>query len=230
MTKYKHNRKPKHNDRNGRHKINPLTIQNNPRPKIKYNFDGQMLNGMGFSTPLVSIANGGCAEYYVDCSSVVGTGIAANSYIQSVSADFNTISKYYNEYIFHSLRMDWMPYLSPGVADAGSQIYIDYIDNAEEMAALDGAAVVTVYNVAKTSRNTKFFNAWERFSYNVPLSRRRKTFDVNINTAYTTDIIDRSVQGAVIVGFTSVSAAISLGQWRFTYLLELRTLNLNITT
>jgi len=230
MTKYKHNRKIKHHDKNGRYKINPMTIKNNPRPKIHYNFDGQMLNGMGFSAPLVTIANGACALYMVDCSSVIATGIAANSYIQSVSADFNTISKYYNEYIFHSLRLDWMPYVAPGVADGGSQLYIDYIDNAEEIANVDGGAVATVYNIAKSSRNTKFFNAWERFSYNVPLTRRRKTFDVNINTTYTVDIIDRSVQGAVVVGVTSSSAALSLGQWRFTYLVELRTLNLNIVT
>jgi len=223
------NHKSKHHDKVGKRKIDPLTVMR-PRPKINVKFDGQMLNGMGFSAPMVTIANQAAAIYYVDCSSVVGTNLTLNSYIQSASADFNTISKYYNEYIYHSLRLDWLPYVSPGIADGGSQVYIDYIDNAEEMAALDGSSATTIFNIAKSSRNMKFFNAWERFSYNVPLSRRRKTFDTNINTTYTVDIIDRSVQGCVCVGATSSSAAVSLGQWRFTYLMELRTLNLNITT
>jgi len=222
----KHNNKSKHK-KYGKHKVNPLTVMKS-RPKVNFHFDGQILNGTGFSVPLVTVSNFAAGIYFVDCSNVQSGG--SGLFYQSISKDFSSITDYYNEYFYHSVHCEWMPYISPGIADGGSQIYICYIDNAEEMAGLPGSSIATNFNIAKSSRNMKFFNAWERFSYNVPLSRRRKTFDVNTNTAYTVDVVDRSVQGAVITGLSSSSAAVSLGQWRFTYILELRNLNTNIAT
>jgi len=224
MTKRNNRSKRK---KSGKRKVNPLTVMNS-RPKVNFHFDGQVLNGTGFSQPLVTVANFAVGIYYVDCSSVQAGG--AGLWYQSISKDFATLTDYYSEYIFHSVQCDWLPYVSPGIADGGSQVYICYLDNAEEMATLPGSSIATVFNIAKSSRNMKFFNAWERFSYHVPLSRRRKTFDTNYNTAYTVDVVDRSVQGVVVTGHVSSSAIVSLGQWRYTYTLELRNLNVNLTT
>jgi len=209
-------------------KANPIVVSR-PNPRIRVNFDGQMLNGTGFMTPLVTVANGACAMYIADCATTV-VSVAANDYYQSINYDLTNISKYYNEYIYHSIHMEWVPYTSPGISDGGSQIYIAYIDNSEVLSNAIGAAVGTVYNIAKTSRDMKFFNAWERFVYKVPLSRRHNTFDVNLTDLYTIDTVDRSVQGAVIVGATSPSASVALGQFRVSYHLELRKLNYNLVT
>lgn len=211
-------------------KTNPIYRNPVAKPRIKFSFDGQMFNGTGFSTPPVTITNAAASVYYVDCSSISTTFPTANKYIQSVAQDFAAVTKLYNEYVYHSLKLDWMPYVAPGVADGGSQIYIGYVDNAEEIAALDAATVTVTYNTTKAARNMKFFNAWERYSYSVPLTRRRKTFDTNNALSITADTADRSVQGAVIVGMNSNTAAAFLGQWRFTYVLELRTLNNQLTT
>jgi len=210
-------------------KQNPLThkIIRNPRPKV--HFDGQILNGTGYMVPNASLINLYAGMYAIDCSNTAGT-IVANQYIQSTAYDLLAITKLYNEFVYHSVRYDWVPNVSPGVADGGSQIYIGYIDNAEEIVTWVGAAVGTAFNIAKTGRNTKFFNAWERFSYNVPVSHKQKTFDTNYNLAAYSDsnVNDRSVQGAVVFGASTLSAAVTLGQWRVTYVLELRGLNVNM--
>jgi hypothetical protein len=227
MAGNKQNNKKKTND--VRRKPNPLTVSHRvPRPSVA--FDGQNLNGTGYFIPNVTIANraGGC--YSVDFGNIAGAGIAANAYLQSVGYDLLAIAKLYNEYVYNSLRFEWVPNVAPGVADAGSQMYLSYIDNAEEIASLQTATAATMFDVSKNARNSKFFNAWEKFVYNVPLSRRRKTFDTNYTNSYTTDTIDRSVQGAVVFGANSLTAGVQLGQWRVSYEAKLLKLNVNLTT
>lgn len=220
--------------RNGlktKRKRNPLTQQLTRISRPRLNFDGQVLNGTGYFSPIVTITNGASAVYTLDVSNLSGAGILANMYNASLAVDLLAIAKLYNEYIYRSVTISWVPFVAPGVADGASQIYVGYIDNAEEMAGMLSAVTPgTVFNVAKAARNSRFFNAWERFTYNVPLSNRRKSFDTNVNTLQTTDTIDRSTQGSIVVGFSSVSAAASLGQFRVTYKLELRNLNAQITT
>ncbi len=205
---------------------NPLTQAGTSRPKMNMNFDGQFLNGSQFLAPMVTLVNQATGLYALDCSNNNTTGIGVNAYVAGVSYGLIAISSVYNEYVYRSVRFDWLPYVSPSSADGGSQIYVGYVDNAEEISGLSSASIASAFNTSKAIRNMRFFNAWERFSYTVPLTRRRKIFDVNVNASYSNaDTVDRSVQGAVVVGVNSVSAAASLGQWRVTYLLELRGLD-----
>lgn len=207
----------------------PMRNSNAVKPKVRLNFDGQVLNGTQFMTPILTVGNVAGALYPVDTSNtnVVTPGV----FVQGVNNGITSISNVYNEYIYRSVTFTWMPFVAPGVADGGSQIYIGYVDNAEEMGAATLLTASGIFNVAKSIRNMRFFNAWERFSFTVPLSNRRKIFDVNTNTSLgQVDTYDRSMQGMVIMGANSVSAAVSLGQWRATYALELRRMNVAQTT
>lgn len=203
---------------------------------MRVNFDGQMLNGTQYMSPMATLVNQAFGIYLLDTSNVSGTGVSSAYVIQGVTRDLSAIVSSYNEFKYRSVRFDWVPFVAPGVADGSSQIYIAYIDNAELIANSTAASttVANSFNLAKNARNSKFFNAWERFSFTVPLTSRRKTFDTNTNAslgAAAVDIIDRSVQGAVISGaFSTATAAVSLGQWRVTYEVELYELNANITT
>jgi hypothetical protein len=208
---------------------NPNTVSNASKPKVRLNFDGQILNGTQFLAPLVTVANTAGALYPIDTSTT--TINVGGTFIQGINTGLSSISGIYNEYIYRSVTFHWMPFVSPGIADAGSQIYVGYIDNAEEMGILTALSTSTIFNVSKTLRNMKFFNAWEWFSFTVPLTSRRKSFDVNTTvTLGATDTYDRSMQGMVVVGANSLSATVSLGQWRVTYGLELRRLNTSQTT
>lgn len=230
QTKNLKNRKANASRNMSKYKANPIYRNPVVRPRINFSFDGQILNGTGFSAPMGTLVNVAAAVYYVNCSNNISTFPTANKYIQSVALDYNTITKMYNEYKYLTLQCHWLPFVSPGVTEGGSQMYVAYVDNAEEIAALDIATAVNTFNTSKAARNMKFFNAWERFTYNVPLSSRRKTFDTNLNDVIIADTVDRGIQGAVVVGASSTPAATSLGQWRFTYSLELRTLNSQLTT
>lgn len=208
----------------------PMSSPNNRRPSMKVNFDGQILNGATYSAPALTAANSATSLYYLDCANTSRTGSTAAQQEQSVTSTFSPMTALYNEFIYKTVTMEWVPAISPGVADAGSQIYLAYIDNAEDIAGVTAASVSTVFGVAKYGRNTRFFNAWERFTCTVPLTNRRKLFDVNTNSSYLADVVDRSVQGAVVVGYSSISAAVLLGSWRFHYSVELRGLNNNLST
>nr|QDH87305.1 MAG: hypothetical protein H3BulkLitter163859_000002 [Riboviria sp.] len=207
---------------------NPSDLPNVRRPRMRVGFDGQVLNGTMFSNTANTLANQAAAIFPVDCSNTSAT--VASIVTQSLANGLTGVTSIYNEYAYRSVRMEWMPFVSPGVADGGSQIYVSYVDNPEEVAFLFSGTVSTVFSTCKSTRNVKCFNAWERFVVNVPLTYRRKTFDVNNNIVYTTDSNDRSVQGAIIVGYNSPSAAVTLGQWHITYSLELRSMNTNQST
>lgn len=214
-----------------RRRLNPATTPNGTRPRVKIDFDGQTLNGLQFSPAIVTITNQAASVHLMDCSNTNATGIGLNIYNQSVAQTLSGITGVYSEYIYRSVTFTWMPYVSPGVSDGGAQIYISYQDNPEMIASATISSASAIFTSAKASRNMKSFNAWERFTFTVPVSNRRRTFDCNTTTTIgSTDTYDRSVQGAVIVGYNSPTAAVSLGQWKINYHLELRKLNYANTT
>lgn len=225
--------KPKNKNKRGlikKQRPNPAYSSNAVIPRMNFNFDGQMLNGLQFGVPALTLTNGAAAIHLLDCSNTATNGITANILVQSVSQTLSGITARYAEYIYRAVTFTWMPFVAPGVADGGSQIYVAYQDNPENLASLAISSVTAIFDSAKASRNMKCFNAWERFSYTVPISARRKSFDVNTTTTIgATDTYDRSVQGAVIVGYSSLSASATLGQWKISYHLELRRLN-NVNT
>lgn len=221
----KSNRNPKSQ------RSNPAQIPRYVRPKVNLNFDGQTLRGLQFSPAVTTISNVAGSIHFVDASSTTSTGVAANVYLQSCSQTLAGVTKIYNEYKYKSLSFQWMPYVSPGVVEGGAQIYISYLDNPEAVSNAVLAPATDVFTAAKGARNMRCFNAWERYTYTVPLSSRRKSFDVNnILVTSVPDILDRSVQGAVVVGYNSPTAATSLGQWRITYDMDLMRMDYAMTT
>lgn len=186
----------------------------------RVNFDGTILHGQNYtatSTSLVSVAS---ILMPIECSNF--TGGLAPQLIRAVAAELSGITTFYEEYKFNKLVCKWLPQISPGQAGGGSRITAAYYDNAEVISSLMGSASGALIPIVKSTRNAVSWNAWEQFTYNVPLTTRRKTFDVNTNSTYVVDSVDRSTQGLVVVVVESINASENLGQMKLTYDLWLR--------
>jgi hypothetical protein len=208
-------------NRKGKRPINPLHRNNLQRAKgPRINFDGTVLHGQNYTGTSASLLNVASLLLPVDCSNA--TGGAPPQLIRGVSAELSGITTFYNEYKYHKLVLRWLPQLAPGVSGAGTRITAAYFDNAEAVATLMTLNSSSLIPVVKATRNAVSWNAWEQFTYNVPLTNRRKTFDVNTGIAYGSDNVDRSVQGLVVVVFESLNATENLGQFKLTYDLWLR--------
>jgi hypothetical protein len=180
-----------------------------PRPRIK--FDGHLLSGTATIGSSVTASNAAFDYHFVDCNITYG-----------IPRAHNAITDSYQNYVYRSLRVEWLPIVGPAHVDAGAQVQITYIDNAEDMFFIQNTATATTAKNAILSTNYKAFNAWERFTWNVPLTRRRKTFAVN--TVYTPSIesLERSAQGMMAMAISgTATAAIQLGSYRFIYDIEL---------
>lgn len=197
-------------------KRNPLasnTITRAPRMKVK--FDGQIFKG---STHVPAIVTAGNVFSTIHAVSSQNINLA-------VANTFAGMFNFYKEYKFMSLTLEWIPAVAPGVADGGSEILISFNWNPEQLVSQFAAAPATVINNLRSDRTSRSFNAWERFTYNVPLHSRRKMFDCDVNPtgAYLTDTnqIDRAVHGGIVVGATSISAIATLGHFRCHYSVRL---------
>jgi hypothetical protein len=166
--------------------------------------------------------------YMVDCSINIITAGAKR--VQSINFDLNAVSIRYTEYRYTNVQFHWIPHVAPGVADGGSPIYIAYLDNPENITNSVASASPTDIANVKGVRSLKTFNAWQKFTYNVPLTYRLPWFNVNNNTSWPIADVERAVQGAVLVGIESISAISDLGAFRVTYDLELRGLTTTFTT
>ncbi len=196
-------------------KANPLMrrVPRVPRPKMS--FDGQVLNSNLYQTQSITAANLGKDFFYVGCGS------------SSVTKAATAITDRYNEYKFRNVTFEWIPSISPASADAGSRVHIAYVDNPEKMVAFEGLTAANALTAVRGVKNVKTFNAWERFSCSFPLTYRRKLFDVDTTTGVmTNDIADRVMQGQIQVVIESISAAVVLGTYKFTYGVELHGLTL----
>ncbi len=178
------------------------------RPKLK--FDGHRITCTLYSDQAVVAANVGTDWLGVDTNS----GEACNR----TGLD---VIKHYQEYKYESCTVEWIPKVGPSHTDSGSRISIAYIDNPELMITYENAVASVRASMVRNCANVKSFNAWERFTYRVPLTYRRKWFNVNPTVAAIgarlSEEYDRAVQGKVIMCYETVSAAVSagaLGQWR----------------
>ncbi len=180
------------------------------RPKIAFN--GQTIYSTLFSDQSAVAANVGTDWLGVDTNSGEG--------INRAGVD---IVKHYQEYKYLSALCEWIPKVGPSHADSGSRISIAYIDNPELLIAYETASAAVRVTMVRNAANVKTFNAWERFTFRVPITFRRKWFNVNPTVAAvgsrSSEEYDRAVQGKVIMCYETVSAIISsgvLGQWRAT--------------
>lgn len=196
-------------------KVNPMSRNTKIGvPRNRLTFDGQIFKGVSH-LPMVTTA----ANLYGN-SHAVGTANSANSVSQNFAGMFN----FYKEYKYLSLNLEWIPAVAPGVADGGSELVVAFNYNPEQIVSQTAVAPAVLIANLRSDRTARSFNAWERFTYNVPLKSRHKLFDVDVNPgAYLTDVnqVDRAVQGTILVGATSISAITTLGHFRATYAIHL---------
>jgi hypothetical protein len=185
-------------------------------------FDGQILKGVMHLETITTASN-----IYKQVHAIAGMNDG-----KAISSSFAPMFNYYKEYKFQQVTFEWIPGVAPGVADGGSEIMIGFNWNPEQIVGATAGTAVGVAGSLRSERTVKSFNAWERFTYNVPLHNRRKMFDIDVNPgAYLTDVnvVDRSIQGAVVVVAQSPSDAVSLGHFRVTYAVRLEGLGILTT-
>lgn len=207
---------------------NPLYKPVTRRSSPKVTFDGSYLNFTQYFANITTLANQASAVYTVDCSNTNNLALPSNS-IQCPAVGYTGVTALYNEYVYEKLTFHWLPFIGPGQAGAGSKCYISYIDNPENMSTIAAANTAAVVSVTQGVRNCISWNAWEKFTYNVPLTKRRKCFDVNTNIAISADGYERSIQGIVSFGINGVNAVEALGQMRVTGVIKLIGLQTGIT-
>jgi hypothetical protein len=210
--------------------VSPInrTIKRVPRPRVS--FDGTTLSGFGLATRDITAANVASHMFLVDCSNSFSS-VGGVKILEGIGRSLAALTGFYQEYRYTNVKLQWIPHVAPGVADGGASICIGYIDNPENIFQRYTSAAVTDIVSVKGLRNFKSFNAWQGFTYNVPLTRRLPWFNVN-STLTTSDAIDavRAIQGACLVGYESLSAVIDLGVWHYTYDVEVRGLTTTFST
>lgn len=178
-------------------------------PRNKLSFDGQIFRGINhFPIVTTGATNTVFTVHSIDVQS------SANALVTNYAGMMN----FYKEYKVQAITLEWIPAVAPGVADAGSEILIGTTWNPEQIVAYQAGVATpgTQIGIMRSDRTVKSFNAWERFTYTVPIHYRRKTFDVDVNPgSYLTnvDIVDRTVQGALIVGAQSINPSVTLGHF-----------------
>lgn len=198
---------------NPKRKINPMKRMSNvSRPRLGFN--GQILEGFTYLASTTSGGDGaGTAAYTIDCASG-GVG-SANSGLLA----------FYKEYVYESLKVEWIPGIGPASTLAGSQLFVTYDDNPEHMITYLAGVAGTNITAQLADSNTKIFNAWERVTFNIPLTRRRRMFDVNTNNAGTIDVLDRSTQGLLVFGYNTTVVSSAVGRWKVSYHIRLHGLS-----
>jgi hypothetical protein len=189
-------------------------------PRNSFAFDGSNLHATIFVPATITTANIGTDFQQIGTDSAFAPCRVMNNMVRQ-----------YREYRYRKVVCQWIPSVGPASIDAGSRVHIGWIDNPEQssnyqlgVAPLNTAALRVPF--VKGLRNVFTFNAWERITWNVPLTRRHPWFDVNTtDPASDINMFDRAVQGMVVQAYESVSAAVVLGTLKITFDVELRGLN-----
>ncbi len=194
-----------------RRRSNPLVRRAGiGRPRIAFN--GHSVTSSNYVNHSVGIGNQSTDWQAVDCSANEGMNRAGHD-----------IVKHYNEYKYTSASVEWIPKIGPSSVDAGVTVMMAYFDNPEFINTYKAATFPNRIAMIRAQANCKTFNLWERFTYRVPLTHRRKWFNVNptIGSATNNEETDRSIQGLVGVAIDGVISSAtppagSLGQYRTT--------------
>ncbi len=210
----------------GRTKSRALKRKPNPMnsrqavPRNSFSFDGSILHATIFVPAGITAANIGTDFQQI------GTDASF-----APSRVMNNMIRQYREYRYRKVTCQWIPSVGPASTDAGSRVHFGWIENPEQgsnfqnaIAPLNTAALRVPF--VKGLRNVLTFNAWERITWNVPLTRRKPWFDVNTaDPSSDINMFDRAVQGVIVQAYESVSAAVVLGTVKITFDIELRGLN-----
>lgn len=199
---------------------NPLIITRMRVPRPRVVFDGQRLRSSGLpsgSVVTTAAQNGTCLVSF-DCANATN----------SASASQNVMVSLYNEYLYESATLEWIPNVGPSSTDASARMAVAFIYNPEVMtyAITNLATPSLIIPLVDSGAGVKYFSAWERFRINVPFINRRKLFDVNSNEAQTdVNVDDRSVQAMAVCYGISSTAVVTLGRWHVSYVLRLQGIN-----
>jgi hypothetical protein len=141
---------------------------------------------------------------------VAGTRLLIPGFLSDLSttgvstiASYFATGKYLPGTVFH-----WVPQVSLNTAGV---VYVAFTDNVEIISSFVGLATNTLKVAAvKTIANMKSYPVWQTFTFAMPSVSRRKMFDVNSDSLFTPDLLDRGCQGAFLfaVEGTTVSSTI----------------------
>ncbi len=211
-------------------RVNPTDRRVTRMKGPRANFDGSTVSCTSYFASPAAAANLSKATITVDCDSA--TNILVTGGAASVLA--SGVLNLYSEYKYNKCSVEWIPSIGPVNADAGDRIHIAYIDNSEKMVTFQAATSAAALGLVRGCRNVRSFNAWERFTYNVPLTWRRKVFDTNVTVVPgTVDLYERSTQGMIIISIetnTAILAAGALGTFKVDSSIRVNQLNVNLTT
>ncbi len=186
-------------------KSNPLYRQAAGPSRPRIGFDGNILQVTTFSaTPTTGTDALGYQIYKVDADDN-----------DSVGQDMSAVTGLYDTFKYLSCTFHYEPSTGPASTQAPARIHISYTDNPEKFNVFVAASNAVKLSIARGLKNTRTYNAWERFTYPVPLTSRRKMFDVNQTDDLNENTLDRSVQGFVMIVVESIgNNAASFGVWR----------------
>lgn len=189
-------------------------------PRNRLNFDGQILNSVYYAATPNSAVNLATDYFTVDTATS-----------KSVVSPLTGVTGLYNTYAFEKVSFTWLPSVAPGVADAGSTVFVAYLDNVEKMQSWIGLATDALrLSAIRQMRDVKIFSAWERVTLNFALTRRRKWFDVNTTRTINDSDLDRSTQGMILIGIATISAITNTGNILWKTSLRLNELDPGLTT
>lgn len=208
-------------------RVNPLQrrVARIPRPKIS--FDGSTISAVAYTGVPATVGGTIGGFMTVDCSSSGATIVTGVGAAHSVAT---SILSRYAQYRYNSLSIEWIPSIGPSNVDAGSRIHLAYIDNPEKMVIY---ATTPTLSAIRGCRNIRTFNMWERFTYNVPLTWRRKVFDTNLTLGGGTgaDEFERGTQGMVLIFVESVTPVLlNYGTFKHVSSVRVHELNATLTT
>jgi len=186
-----------------------------PRPRVA--FDGTILRAtFTVNANPLGVGTGRTLDYHgINCDGALG-----------IARSHSGITDAYQQYRYRRVTMEWIPNVSPSEINARANVVVAVYTNPEEIFWLTQTATAATVTANNLSTAKPFiFNSWERIKFDLPMRMRKKWFDVNVTpTGTTIDQYDRDSQmyvGVGISGGDTGSTAI-LGQYRFTYELELR--------
>ncbi len=183
---------------------NPLmrkTGANKSRPRLSFN--GQVIESVTHVDASITASNIGGDFHTVDCNNAAGINRGAAS-----------ITSLYQDYKYLQASVEFLPFFGPSSPEAPGRIYIAYMDNPEMMVVWKTASPANKVAFVKGLPGVKIYNIWERFTYRVPLTYRRKWWNVNVNQVTPgAEETERSSQGMVVIAIESISAAVTVGRW-----------------
>lgn len=171
------------------------------RPRLSFN--GQAIEAVTHVDASVTASNAGADFHVVDCNNTAGMNRGASA-----------ITSLYQDYKYLKASVEFLPFFGPSSTEAPGRVYVAYMDNPEMITVWKAATTANKIAFVKGLPGVKIYSVWERFIYNVPLTFRRKWWNVNVNqSSPSAEETERSTQGMVVIAIESIGTAVTIGRW-----------------